>query len=192
MFSALGREVLKQPNHLEASKASRAMGGPGVSIQSWCLAPKLREADIAMLPSAQLVVREVHPEVSFWAMNDRVPMPFRKKFGMAHVSAREHWFEQASHQNSLRIWDRTSVLAATTSSTPVPHCGLHAESRLAQPSAFRSRQTSIAVAWTKLFGSKNRIATYISAAVRRSRRSPSISRAVEKSAEKPTLLSHNC
>lgn len=79
VFSAVGRAVLDHPSRPEADRASRAAGGLGVGAQAWGLAAKLREADAAISPEHQSVVHEVHPEVSFWAMNDRVPMPFGKK-----------------------------------------------------------------------------------------------------------------
>lgn len=79
VFSAVGRRALEQPTRIEAQNASRAAGGLGVAAQAWGLAAKLREADSAMTPDAQRVVHEVHPEVSFWAMNDRVPIACRKK-----------------------------------------------------------------------------------------------------------------
>ena len=79
VFSAVGRAVLHHPGRLEAHIASRAAGGLGVGAQAWGLAAKLREADAAMSPIHQSVVHEVHPEVSFWAMNHGAPMPFGKK-----------------------------------------------------------------------------------------------------------------
>ncbi len=41
--------------------------------------PKLREVDEAMTPSRQSLIREVHPEVSFWAVNGGQPILERKK-----------------------------------------------------------------------------------------------------------------
>lgn len=79
VFSAVGRRALEQASRADADRASRAAGGLGVGAQAWGLAVKLREADAAMSPESQRVVHEVHPEVCFWAMNDRVPMPFGKK-----------------------------------------------------------------------------------------------------------------
>lgn len=79
VFSAVGRQVIGEASQPDANRASRAAGGLGVGAQAWGLAAKLREADAAMTPEAQQVIREVHPEVSFWAMNGRVPMPFSKK-----------------------------------------------------------------------------------------------------------------
>lgn len=79
VFSAVGRRALEQANRLDADKASREARGLGVGAQAWGLAAKLREADTSITPDDQQTVREVHPEVSFWAMCDGVPMPFGKK-----------------------------------------------------------------------------------------------------------------
>ena len=79
VFSAVGRAVLNESDRANADRASRAAGGLGVGAQAWGLAAKLREADEAMSSQHQTVVHEVHPEVSFWAMSGRVPMPFGKK-----------------------------------------------------------------------------------------------------------------
>jgi predicted RNase H-like nuclease len=41
-----------------------------------------REVDEAMSTERQTVVFEVHPELCFWAMNGRQPMPHAKKTGV--------------------------------------------------------------------------------------------------------------
>jgi len=79
VFSAVGRLALRGTTRLEADQLSRRAGGLGVGAQAWGLAAKLREADGVMTPERQRLVHEVHPEVSFWAINDRAPMRFGKK-----------------------------------------------------------------------------------------------------------------
>ena len=79
VFNAVGRETLKAGGQPEASASSKAAGGIGIGVQAWGLAAKLREADEAMTPAAQAIVREVHPEVCFWAMNGQTSMAFAKK-----------------------------------------------------------------------------------------------------------------
>ncbi len=58
---------------------SVAARGIGVSAQAWGLAAKLREVDQEMSPERQTVVFEVHPELCFWALNGRQPMPHGKR-----------------------------------------------------------------------------------------------------------------
>lgn len=53
-----------------------------ISTQSFAIAPKIAEVDTVLLDrgvSATPPVREVHPEVCFWALNNRQPMRFRKQ-----------------------------------------------------------------------------------------------------------------
>jgi predicted RNase H-like nuclease len=50
-----------------------------VSKQIFHLFPKMREIDALMSPALQSRVREVHPELAFWAMNRGSPLPLPKK-----------------------------------------------------------------------------------------------------------------
>lgn len=110
VFSALGRSTLKASSRIEADALSRQSGGTGVGAQAWGLAAKLREADEAMTPERQSIVHEVHPEVSFWMMNGRVPMSASKKLpagAQARIEAlvqggfRREFVEQ--HPSTLKI-----------------------------------------------------------------------------------------
>ena len=64
VFPAPPRAVLDAVNHAEASERSRGVGSVGVSIQTWNIVPKIREA--SLLPDDRLL--EVHPELSFRAL----------------------------------------------------------------------------------------------------------------------------
>ena len=79
VFSALGRVCLQGATRLEAHDLNRQGGGIGIGAQAWGLSKKLREVDAALTPEAQRTIYEVHPEVSFWAMNGKIPMLHRKK-----------------------------------------------------------------------------------------------------------------
>jgi predicted RNase H-like nuclease len=50
-----------------------------IAKQTFHLFSKIREIDALMSPEAQTRIHEVHPEVAFWAMNDRQPLPLAKK-----------------------------------------------------------------------------------------------------------------
>jgi predicted RNase H-like nuclease len=54
-----------------------------MSRQAWAILPKIREVDMFVRsdPALQRWVREVHPEVCFWAWNGNTPMSHRKKSG---------------------------------------------------------------------------------------------------------------
>ena len=69
--------------HRLASEAALATSTPPrkVSIQAFGIFPKIREIDALLRTRADLAarVREIHPEVAFWAMNGRRPLTFPKK-----------------------------------------------------------------------------------------------------------------
>jgi predicted RNase H-like nuclease len=64
VFFAPPSAVLAARDHAEASALSRAAGSVGVSIQTWNIVPKIREA--LALDDPRLL--EVHPELSFRAL----------------------------------------------------------------------------------------------------------------------------
>jgi predicted RNase H-like nuclease len=61
----------------QANQRCRQLTGHGLSRQTWGLRDKLREADQADQATGQHSLHEVHPEVSFAAMNGR-PLEHRK------------------------------------------------------------------------------------------------------------------
>jgi predicted RNase H-like nuclease len=79
VFSAVGRQALACATRAEAHSLSRASSGIGIGAQAWGLATKLREVDATMTVERQKIVFEVHPELCFWAMNNRAPMAHAKK-----------------------------------------------------------------------------------------------------------------
>ena len=65
-----------------ASAVERRFAGKGISRQAFAISPKIAEVDAVMRfrdINAAPEVREVHPELCFWALNDRQPMMFNKK-----------------------------------------------------------------------------------------------------------------
>lgn len=80
VFPAPLRPALAAATHAEASDLSRRVSGRGISVQAWNLFPRVREVDAFL--GEQEVWRErlveVHPELSFLAMNEGVPLPASK------------------------------------------------------------------------------------------------------------------
>ncbi len=74
VFPTYPRTIYECATHQEAVAVCRAKGWPGISRQSFGLWARIRE----VAPHAA-EVHEVHPEVSFWAMN-----------GHAHLGASKH------------------------------------------------------------------------------------------------------
>ena len=81
VFPAPIRAILAASSYPEGSAARRAIEGKGLSIQAWCIVPKIREVDdcLRSTPALRRIVREVHPELCFLFLNERQPMSHSKK-----------------------------------------------------------------------------------------------------------------
>ena len=65
-----------------ALAVERRFAGKGISRQAFAISPKIAEVDAVMRSrdaDASPGIREVHPELCFWSLNDRQPMRFSKK-----------------------------------------------------------------------------------------------------------------
>jgi predicted RNase H-like nuclease len=87
VFPAPVRGVLVASSYSEACRIRQAADGKKMSKQAWAIVPKIREVDELLQgdPGLRTVVREVHPEVSFYHLNGGVPvvLPKRSWRGMA-------------------------------------------------------------------------------------------------------------
>jgi len=79
VFSVPARSVLSMPGYEAANAENRRVLGVGLSRQSWNIVPKIREADRFLRRSKDDRFHEMHPEVAFWALNDKMPMRYNKK-----------------------------------------------------------------------------------------------------------------
>lgn len=79
VFAAPCRTALAANNHAEASEMNRQKTTRGLSQQAWGIARKIKQVDDAITPECQRWAFEVHPEVCFWALNERHPMQYNKK-----------------------------------------------------------------------------------------------------------------
>lgn len=79
VFPAPCRAALGAQTHAEASSINRQRTTKGLSLQAWGIAPKIRQVDDAIRSDCQRWAFEVHPEVSFWALNQSRPMKHKKK-----------------------------------------------------------------------------------------------------------------
>jgi predicted RNase H-like nuclease len=80
VFPAPLRPALGAATHAEASARSRQCGGKGISVQAWHLFAKVREVDdlLAQGRDWRETMVEVHPELSFLALNGDQPLPASK------------------------------------------------------------------------------------------------------------------
>ncbi|QKV96800.1 DUF429 domain-containing protein [Streptomyces sp. NA02950] len=78
VFPVPPSEVWQEEDYAAANQCCRRLTGRGMSRQTWGLAVKLREAN-ACRDGGDYRLHEVHPEVSFAAMNGSVPVAWSKK-----------------------------------------------------------------------------------------------------------------
>lgn len=81
VFSPPIRPVLLAETREDASSAQRQIDGRGMGVQAWGIFPKICEWDSYLRAHWRIAERvfEVHPEVSFWALNAFRPMQHGKK-----------------------------------------------------------------------------------------------------------------
>jgi predicted RNase H-like nuclease len=80
VFTPPLRPMLDAPSYTAASALRREIEGKGVTKQAWGIVPKIAEVDrlLRRHPAYRPIVREVHPEVSFWMLNGKRPIAERK------------------------------------------------------------------------------------------------------------------
>lgn len=80
VFSPPAYDALEATTYDEAQRRNRASGpdAPGLSKQTFYLMPKMKVLAKRMAPARQEHVREVHPELAFYAMNSGAPVEASK------------------------------------------------------------------------------------------------------------------
>lgn len=127
VFPAPIRPVLRYATHAEATARARDVQGTGVSIQAFGIYPKVAEVDDCLSPALQSWVVEVHPELSFWAMNGHEPMAHPKRTPDGYA-------------------DRRALLLRHLAPVDVPERS--AAARLAPPAGPDDVLDALAVAWS--------------------------------------------
>jgi len=80
VFPAPARAALREHSYHKGSEANFLATGKKLSAQTWGIVPKIREVDDYLRSqNFQGKVREMHPELAFWALNGRKPLQFGKK-----------------------------------------------------------------------------------------------------------------
>ena len=104
VFPAPIRPILAATSHPAASRIRRQVEGRGVSIQTWAIVPKIVEVDCFLRADERRrqVVREVHPEVSFFFLNGERPMSLPKR----SAAGREE------RLSALRTWAGQQIVEA--------------------------------------------------------------------------------
>jgi predicted RNase H-like nuclease len=104
VFPAPIRPILTATSHADASRIRRRVEGKGVSIQTWAIVPKIAQVDGYLRADRARceIVREVHPEVSFFFLNGERPMSSAKKKADGH----------AERLSILRRWAGEAIVDA--------------------------------------------------------------------------------
>jgi predicted RNase H-like nuclease len=79
VFPSPIRLCLSAVDYETASKISFEHTGKKLTKQSFALMKKIREVDDLITPEFQNRVREIHPEILFWALNGQKPIELNKK-----------------------------------------------------------------------------------------------------------------
>ena len=117
VFPAPARAALLKHSYIEGSEANYQAVGKKLSRQSWAIVPKIREVDEYMRSqNFRGKVREMHPEVAFWALNDRKPLQYGKK---KHEGAEERLeiltrflpYASDCYEKALNTYKRKDVAA---------------------------------------------------------------------------------
>ena len=80
VFPVPAREALAEDGIEAARRINQRIIGRSISAQTWGISPKINEVERLSLNvrGKTHLIREVHPEVCFWALADRKPMKHRK------------------------------------------------------------------------------------------------------------------
>jgi len=81
VFRVPCRAALEAASYEEANGINKDRTGKGLAIQSWGIIPKIREVDefLNQNIAARSKIREIHPEVCFWALNGSKAVSCSKK-----------------------------------------------------------------------------------------------------------------
>ncbi len=105
VFPAPSRAALGARTYEEGSRRNHHHTGRRLSKETWAIVPKIRQVDelLRASPRARRIVREVHPELCFWALAGGRPM--------AHHKATQAGFEERLAVLSRHYPDAESAVA---------------------------------------------------------------------------------
>lgn len=81
IFPVPCRPAIYADSYENACDINKQMTGRSLSLQTWNIIPKIREVDILLSEDeyARSRIREIHPEICFWALAGGHPMEHSKK-----------------------------------------------------------------------------------------------------------------
>jgi predicted RNase H-like nuclease len=117
VFSPPVRPALENSHFRSALHANRTSSSENVGISQQCfhLFGKIREADELVTPELQERIREVHPELCFFALNRGKPMKYGKK-----------------HRGGLGLQERRNLLSEVGFSSVIKESKIYRKSEAAE------------------------------------------------------------
>jgi predicted RNase H-like nuclease len=115
VFPVPARSTLAQPDYAAACSENERVLGKRLSKQSWAIAPKIREVDEFLLNGGRkMPIREMHPEIAFWALNSETPLVEKKKKGAGvrerlEILCRHYSLAGACYEAGLRELPSSAV-----------------------------------------------------------------------------------
>lgn len=80
VFPVPCRNAVYENSYREASDTNFQLTGKHISKQSWFISSRIRQVDELLTNSVKRkFVREIHPEICFWSLNDRKSMNYYKR-----------------------------------------------------------------------------------------------------------------
>jgi predicted RNase H-like nuclease len=80
VFSTPVYDAVYSDTYIEAKEANFKLTGKYISKQAWNICPKIRDVNNSLEKfNSKIIVREMHPEVCFWALNEKNPCQHYKK-----------------------------------------------------------------------------------------------------------------
>ena len=137
VFPAPIRPTLVAKTYAQACQIGQKVDGRKLSQQAWAILPKIQEVDSFLRSDASLQrrVREVHPEVCFWAWNRNKAMSHRKK--SAAYAVAQGSLPRGKYGNDdlldafAALWSAERVAAGKAlllpATPPIDSCGLRME-----------------------------------------------------------------
>lgn len=78
VFTGVRRWLFEMPDYRTIKPEADRRGEKAVSKQMHAILPKIREIDAVMTPTLQDRLLESHPELIFWRLNGKRPLPSKK------------------------------------------------------------------------------------------------------------------
>ncbi len=137
VFPAPCRDALSAKTYKDACDINERKTGKRLSKQSWAIVPKIREVDALLVrdEKARARIKEVHPEICFWALAGGRPMDYHKSteqgyLERAHVLEFVHPGAYDIIAEALSQWPRGEVarddILDALSAAITASVGLHA------------------------------------------------------------------